>query len=167
MNILKTNKEITVKLTRQEVALKRTLHKFYLTHVKNEGITTESLRKLYENQIKAVIRKAIEDSYFTGSDLIEKEVKAIDPRKIFFVSGEDIQNIQDITQQMNEVFWTTTNKLHMRESEFILTLDKELLKKRQFDTEAAYIAIAALMVFKGFNTSVISKTRQVVNQNVR
>ena len=167
MNILKTNKEITVKLTRQEVTLKKKLHSFYLRSIKNEGAPTESLRKLYENQIKAVIRKAVEDSYFTGSDLIEKEVKAIDPRKIFFVSGEDIQNIQDITEQMNEVFWTTTNKLHMRESEFILTLDKELLKKRQFDTEAAYIAIAALMVFKGFNTSVISKTRQVVNQNVR
>jgi len=167
MNIQKTNKDITVKLTRQEKALKVKLHSFYLTHVKNEGIPTESLRKLYENQIKAIIRKAIEDSYFTGTDLIEKEVKQIDPRKIFFISGTDIQNIQDITEQMNNVFWTTTGKLHMREQEFVLTLDKELVRKRQFDTEAAYIAIAALMIFKGFNNSVISKTRQVVNQNVR
>ena len=167
MNIQLTNKEITRKLTTQEKALKRKLHSFYLTHVKNEGIPTESLRKLYENQMKAIIRKAVEDSYFTGTDLIEKEVKQIDPRKIFFISGEDIQNIQDITEQMNNVFWTTTGKLHMRESEFILTLDKELIKKKEFDTEAAYIAIAALMVFKGFNNSVISKTRQVVNQNVK
>jgi len=167
LNIQLTNKEITRKLTTQEKALKRKLHAFYLTHVKNEGIPTESLRKLYENQMKAIIRKAVEDSYFTGTDLIEKEVKQIDPRKIFFVSGEDIQNIQDITEQMNNVFWTTTGKLHMRESEFVLTLDKELIKKKEFDTEAAYIAIAALMIFKGFNNSVISKTRQVVNQNVK
>jgi len=167
LNIQLANKEITRKLTTQEKALKRKLHSFYLTHVKNEGIPTESLRKLYENQMKAIIRKAVEDSYFTGTDLIEKEVKQIDPRKIFFVSGEDIQNIQDITEQMNNVFWTTTGKLHMRESEFVLTLDKELIKKKEFDTEAAYIAIAALMIFKGFNNSVISKTRQVVNQNVK
>jgi len=99
--------------------------------------------------------------------LIEREVKAIVPNKIFFVSGEDIQNIQNITEQMNEVFWKTTEKLHMREQEYVLTLDKELVRKRQFDTEAAYIAIAALMVFKGFNNSVISKTRQVINQNVQ
>ena len=167
LNILKTNKEITTKLVRQENALKRTLHKFYLTRIKNEGAPTESLRKLYENQIKSIIRKSIEDAYFAGVEVVEKEVKTITPRKIFFISGEDIQNIQDITEQMNEQFWTTTQKLHMRESEFVLTLDKELIKKKEFDTEAAYIAIAALMVFKGFNNSVVSKVRQVVNQNVQ
>ena len=167
MNILRTNKEITVKLTRQEVALKRKLHSFYLTRVKNNTFPTETIRHQYENQVKAIIRKAIEDSYFSGTDLIEKEVKTIVHNKIFFVSGEDIRNIQDITEQMNDTFWTTTGKLHMRESEFILTLDKELIKKKEFDTEAAYISIAALMVFKGFNTAIISKSRQIVTQNVQ
>jgi hypothetical protein len=167
MNIQKTNKDITVKLTRQEKALKVKLHSFYQTVVKNNVLPVETLRTKYENQIKAIIRKAVEDSYFTGTDLIEKEVKQITPRKVFFTSGTDIQNIQEITEQMNKVFWTTTSKLHIRETEFKLTLDKELIKKKEFDTEAAYIAIAALMIFKGFNNSVISKTRQVVNQNVK
>jgi len=167
LNIQITNKEITRKLTTQEKALKRKLHSFYLTVVKDNPIPVETLRTKYENQIKAIIRKAVEDSYFTGTDLIEKEVKAITPRKVFFISGEDIKNIQDITEQMNKVFWTTTGKLHIRETEFKLTLDKELIKKKEFDTEAAYIAIAALMIFKGFNNSVISKMRQVVNQNVK
>ena len=167
MDIKKTNKEITTTLVRQENALKRKLHSFYQTIVKNNKAPTESIRGKYENQIKAVIRKAVEDSYFSGTDLIERETKAINPKKIFFVSGTDIQNIQDITEEMNNTFWTTTGKLHMRESEFILTLDKELIKKKEFDTEAAYISISALMVFKAFNNSIISKTRQVVNQNVQ
>jgi hypothetical protein len=168
VDIKKTNKDITVKLTRQEVALKRKLHSFYLTHIKNEGAPTESLRKLYENQMKAVIRKAVEDAYFTGTDLIEKETLAINRRKIFFISGEDIRNIQTITEDMNNQFWTTAGKLHMRENEFIKSLaTQELIKKKEFDTEAAMIGIAALMVFKAFNNSVISKTRQVINQNVK
>ena len=167
MNIQKTNKDITKKLVAQEGTLKRKLHSFYLTTVKNNTFPTETIRHKYENQIKAVIRKAVEDSYFSGTDLIEKETKAINPKKIFFVSGTDIQNIQDITEEMNNTFWTTTGKLHMRESEFILTLDKELVKKKDFDTEAAYISISALMVFKAFNNSIISKTRQIVTQNVR
>ena len=167
VNIQKTNKDITKKLVAQEGTLKRKLHSFYLTTVKNNTLPTESIRRKYENQIKAIIRKAVEDSYFFGSDLIEQEVKIISPKKIFFVSGTDIQNIQDITEKMNDQFWTTTSKLHMRESEFVLTLDKELIKKREFDTEAAYISIAALMIFAAFNNSVISKARQVVNQNVQ
>ena len=167
MNIQKTNKDITKKLVAQESILKRKLHSFYLTTVKNNILPSESIRHKYENQIKAIIRKAIEDSYFFGSDLIEQEIKQINPKKIFFVSGTDIQNIQDITEKMNDQFWTTTSKLHMRESEFVLTLDKELIKKKEFDTEAAYISIAALMVFKGFNTAIISKSRQIVTQNVQ
>jgi len=167
LNIQKTNKDITKKLVTQEGTLKRKLHSFYLSTVKNNTLPTESIRHKYENQIKAIIRKEIEDSYFFGTDLIEQEIKQINPKKIFFVSGTDIQNIQDITEKMNDAFWTTTSKLHMRESEFILTLDKELIKKKEFDTEAAYISIAALMIFSAFNNSVISKARQVVNQNVQ
>jgi len=167
VNIQKTNKDITKKLVAQESILKRKLHSFYLTTVKNNILPSESIRHKYENQIKAIIRKAIEDSYFFGSDLIEQEIKQINPKKIFFVSGTDIQNIQDITEKMNNQFWITTSKLHMRESEFVLTLDKELIKKKEFDTEAAYISIAALMVFAAFNNSVLSKARQVINQNVQ
>jgi len=167
MNIQKTNKEITIALVKQETTLKKKLHSFYLTKIKNEGIPAESLRKIYGNQIKAVIRESVEKSYFTGVDLIKERVREIDPRKIFFISGEDITNIQKITEDMNNQFWKTTSKLHMRESEYVLTLDKELIKKKEFDTEAAYIGIAALIVFKGFNNSIVSKTRQVIDQNVR
>jgi hypothetical protein len=167
IDIQKTNKEITSALVKQELSLKKKLHSFYLRNIKNEGAPTESLRKIYGNQVKAVIREAVEKSYFTGVDLVKERVKEIDPRKIFFISAEDINNIQKITEDTNEQFWKTTGKLHMRESEFILTLDKELVKKKEFDTEAAYIGIAALIVFKGFNNSVVSKTRQVIDQNVK
>ena len=167
MNIQKTNKEITQKLKTQENTLKVKLHRFYLQNIKHRQEPTDILRKVYGNRIKAVIREAVEKAYFTGVDLTKKTVQEIQPNKIFFISGTDVLNIQDITEKMNQQFWATTTRLHQREHEFELTLDKELIKKKEFDTEANFIRIASNMVMSGFNNSIISKTRQVVAQNVR
>ena len=169
MNIQKTNKEITQMLLAQEKSLKVKLHSFYKLYVKNQQAPTESIRGVLGNRIKAIVREAVEKSYFYGIDLVRQKVQEKSPNKVFFISGEDIQNVQNITEKMNEQFWTTTSKLHRREHEFMITLGMtpELVKKKEFDTEAAYIGIAALMVFSGFNNSIVSKTRQVLEQNVR
>lgn len=162
VSIRTTSKQIRKKLTPQENRLKVKLHKFYKQNIRGRQEPTEVLRRVYENQIKIIIRQAIEEAYFTGFQVVENTVGK---RRQYFISVTDIQNIKDLSNKMNEQFWVTTTKLHMRENEFIISLaTQEMIKKQEFDTEAAYIGIASLMVYAAYNNSVKSKLVQVIQQ---
>ena len=166
MNIKKTNKEITKELNKIENAINRKLLSFYNNNIKNSTLPTESIRAKYNQTVKNIIRQTVQESYLYGTKLVTKQISDINTDFIDFISVTDIQNIQSLTDKINNQFWKTADRLHRRENEFIISLaDQELVKKTQFDTTAALIGFAAFASFLPFNNAVISKTN-IVNQPI-
>ena len=161
MNILQTSDNITRRLTRIERALKVKLFRFYKQNILGSQSTIEELRQKYEQQVKNLIRKTIQDSYLVGTDIVTEAISEKDPSFISFISQTDIQNIQDLTEKQNEQFWKTSGRLHIRESEFVLK-DNELEKKDMFDIEAAYIGVSAFMAYLAYNIAVESKMKSTL-----
>ena len=153
------NRNIRSQLNPQENRLKVKLHTFYKKNIRGRNEPTQSLRTIYDSQIKTIIRQAVEEAYFTGVGQVKQTVGK---RRQYFISVTDVENIKDIAENMTEQFWTTTDKLHRRENEFIISMaDHELIKKQEFDTEAAYLSIASMMIYFTYNSSIVSKSIQV------
>lgn len=161
MNILQTSDTITRRLTKIERALKVKLFRFYKQNILGSNSTIEELRQKYEQQVKNLIRKTIQDSYFVGTDIVTQAISEKDPSFIGFISITDINNIQDLTEKQNEQFWKTSGRLHLRETEFILK-NNELEKKDMFDIEAAMIGTTAFMAYLAYNIAIESKMKSTL-----
>ena len=164
MNIRKTNRQITQELNKIENSLNKKLNSFYNNNIKGSTLPTDSLRRKYEQTVKNMIRKTVQDSYLFGTKLVSKQISDINTEFVEFISVTDIQNIQQLTEKVNNQFWKTADRLHRRETEFIL-LPEGLQLKNQFDTTAALIGFAAFASFLPFNNAVVSKI-QIVNQPI-
>ena len=160
-SIRNTNKNITRLLTKIEKALKVKLFRFYKQNILGSNSTIEELRQKYEQQVKNLIRKTIQDSYLVGTDIVTQAISEKDPSFISFISVTDIQNIQDLTEKQNEQFWKTSGRLHLRETEFVLK-DNELEKKDMFDIEAAYVGVTSFMAYLAYNLAVESKMKSTL-----
>lgn len=163
MNIRKTNKSITKRLTTIENALKVKLNKFYNNNIKGSILPIEQLRRQYETTVKNLIRKTVQDGYLTGTNLVSEQISNVVTDFVPFISATDIQNIQIVTERVNNKFWQTAAKLHEREHEFIVVPNGDLELKHQFDTLAGIIRTAVFAAYLGFNTAIISKMQLVNN----
>lgn len=163
MNIRKTNKAITANLTKIENALAIKLNKFYNNNIKDSILPIESLRRQHETTVKNMIRKTVQDAYLHGSDLVTQQIQDINSEFVPFISVTDIQNIQQVTEKVNNKFWQTASKLHQREHEFIAVPSGDLELKNQFDVLAGVVRSAILGAYLGFNTAIISKIQLVNN----
>src|ERR1044072_3858708 len=159
MNIRKTNKQITQELNKIENSLNKKLNSFYNSNIKGSILPTESLRQKYEQKVKSMIRKTVQESYLYGTKVVTKQISDINTEFVDFISVTDIQNIAQLTDKVNNQFWKTADRLHRRETEFILLPDKGLELKNQFDTTAAIIGFAAFSTFLPFNKAIISKVQ--------
>ena len=161
MNIRKTNRQITQELNKIENSLNKKLNAFYNSNIKGSILPTDSLRQKYEQKVKSMIRKTVQESYLYGTKIVTKQISDINTEFVDFISVTDIQNIQQLTDKVNNQFWKTADRLHRRETEFILLPDKGLELKNQFDTKAAIIGFAAFASFLPFNNAVVSKMQSV------
>jgi len=161
VNIKKTNREITKKLSVIENALKRKLNAFYNNNIKGSILPIESLQLKYNTTIRNIIRKTVQDGYQAGSNLVTDQISNINSDFVPFISVTDVQNIQLVTDKVSNQFWKTSGRLHRRETEFIAK-PEGLDLKPQFDTTAAMIGLSAFATFSAFNNAVISKM-QILN----
>ena len=165
-SIRNTNKNITRLLTKIENAVASKLDTFYRKKIKPQArlFPVEAFREKYEQQVKTIIRKAIQESYLTGTNIVTDKISEKNKDFVPFISVTDITNIQSLTEKMNNQFWTTTEKLVRREQEFILdNATKELQKKNSFDDKAAMIGLGALFAYSGFNAAILSKMQNTIN----
>ena len=153
-----TSKAISQHLSKLEASVTRKLNAFYNQKIKPNVLLfpVSTLRQRYELEVRDIIRKAVQDSYLDGADVVNNAIVAKAPEFQLFTSVTDINNIAAITTDMANQFWVTTGKLIQRENEFVVE-DDELVKKKSFDTTAALTGIAALSVFSAFNNAVKSK----------
>ena len=163
--IRQTNKSVTKKLTRIENALKSKLNSFYKRKIKPlSDLPVESIKQKYEQQVKTLIRKTIQDAYLTGTDIVIEKIQDRNKEFVPFISVTDINNIQSLTEKMSNQFWTTTSKLVQREQTFVKNLATQSFeKKKSFDDEAAMIGLSALFAYSGFNAAVLSKMQNTIN----
>ena len=161
MDIRKTNKQITVKLSKIENALKKKLQAFYNSSIKDNPEPIELLKRRYESFVKNLIRKTIQDAYLTGTDIVTTEISTINADFVPFISVSDVQNIANLTEKTSIQFWKTAARLHNREQAFILTPDQQLQLKTAFDVEASLIGFSILSTYLPFNTAVISKLQGI------
>ena len=157
-NLRTTSKTISNRLSRLEKAVTRKLNAFYNQKIKPNAtiFPIEVLRQRHDAEVKTIIRKAVQDSYLEATDLVGQKIQEKVPEFLLFVSVTDINNIQAITNDMANQFWTTTGKLVARENEFVVEQD-ELKPKPSFDAKAALIGLGALFVFSAFNNGVKNK----------
>ena len=159
-SIKATNKSITQRLTRIENAIKNRLNTFYKKKIKPLSyLPIEAIRKQYESEVKNLIRRTIQEAYLIGTDVVAEKVSDKNNEFIPFISITDINNIASLANKLNDQFWKTADRLVRREQEFILNENKELEKKKGFDTEAAILAFAVSAAYLPFNNAVISKTK--------
>ena len=153
-----TSKTISNRLSRLEKAVTRKLNAFYNQKIKPNAtiFPIEVLRQRHDAEVKTIIRKAVQDSYLEATELVGQKIQEKAPDFLLFVSVTDVNNIQAITNDMANQFWTTTGKLVQRENEFVVEQD-ELKPKPSFDSKAALIGLGALFVFSAFNNGVKNK----------
>jgi hypothetical protein len=157
-NLRTTSKTISNKLNKLERRVTSKLNAFYKSKIRPNAtlFPIETLRQKYDAEVRVIIRKAVQDSYLEGTDLVGQQIQEKAPDFQLFTSVTDVTNIQAITNDMANQFWTTTSKLVQRENEFVLAGDA-LVPKPSFDAKAAMIGLAALFTFEAFNKAVKSK----------
>lgn len=108
------------------------------------------VRHKYESTIKAVIGRSVEQGYFLGLDILQKQIP--DFTKNYRKIGEDIQELVD---KLNNDFWTLAAKNLKRETEFVLNLKtSQLEQKPEFDTEAATLGLSIFMAYAAYNLAI-------------
>ena len=164
MNIDQTSREITKRMNIIEKKINDKLLIFYEKEIQPFSTISpsESIRRIHEDKIKTIIRKAVEESYLTGTDIVGNAIKEKRDFELF-TSRTDINNIIELTDHLNEDFWNTVSRLVQRETEYIVNKDQELEKKKSFDTEAAITSISSFIAFRSFNTGVRSKVSNIRN----
>lgn len=103
-----------------------------------------------------MIRKAVQDAYLFGTEIVGEHIAVQDPDFELFISGTDINNIQGLTDRLNEDFWQTSSRLLNRESEFV-QVQGVVKKKPELDVNAAITGITASIIFTSMNLAVRSK----------
>lgn len=115
-----------------------------------------SLQRYNEKKIRALIRRAVQESYLAGLEIVGHARKNMD----IFISSTDIQNIQNISKEMEFEYWKTTDKLVSRATEYVVNKDS-LQLKNQFDTDAALRGVSAFLSWRSYNRGLISKMQEI------
>jgi hypothetical protein len=153
-----TSRAISNRLTKLENSLKQKLLSFYNKNIKGKTTTPiEVLRTQYDGQIRNIIRKAAQDSYLVGTDTIGQQLQEKNPDFDLFISGTDLNNISQLTNDLSDQFWGTASRLHARESSINIE-NGEVVPVKPFDVAAAITGVAAAVAFGSFNTAIQSKT---------
>lgn len=153
-----TSRQITRKMTEIENAVKKRLTTFYNKEIKPFATITpaESLRRIHEDRVKSIIRKAIQDAYLSGTQIVGDKIN----EKVsfeMFISQTDIENISRLTTKLNNDFWRTADRLVQRETEYIMNKDQELEKKKSFDADAAIGGVSSDIAHESFNEAIVHK----------
>lgn len=145
------------KLDKLERSLKKKLESFYNSKIKGSPIPVDILKQKYNKQVQDIIRKAAQESYLVGTDEVANQVLAKDQDFQLFISGTDLNNIQQLTDRLSNDFWNTARRLQDREA----AVTEQGVKKAPFDAVAALTGIAAGLVFSAFNNAIVSKSTQI------
>ena len=151
------NRIITNKLDRLERSLKRKLLTFYNSVIAGSVIPIDILKQKYNQQVKDIIRKTAQESYFIGTDTVGTQVLKKDEAFQLFISATDLNNIQGLTDRLSNDFWNTAQRLQDREA----AVTPEGKPKPALDHIAAMTGIAAGLVFSSFNNAIKSKATQI------
>ena len=163
---LKTHRKVSANLTALELRLKRRLFAFYKKNIMGKISPIERLRAEHETTVRNIIRKAVQDSYLTGTETVGDQVKDKEPDFELFISGTDINNIIRLTEVALASFWLVASRLLLRENEFKQVNNERPIHKPNINAEAATLGLAIDVVFKGYNTAVTSKLPIVASGSV-
>jgi hypothetical protein len=159
------SKKVSRRLAAIEKTLKTKLTRFYNQKIRNSKLPITVLRRYYENQVKIMIKKAVNEGYSAGISTLEDEIAAKLPNFPLFLSNSDIGNIETLTDAYSEQFWSTSGRLHDREIAPPTKIDEqgEIVPLVLFDITAAMIGLTALFAWGAFNESMTSKSQEVMN----
>lgn len=152
------NRQISQRLDQLEKSLKQKLVSFYNKNIKGKTLTSIELLKVqYDTVLRNIIRKTAQEAYLHANDIIGQQLADKNPDFELFISVTDISNIQTLTNNMSDQFWTTAARLHSREAD-INIVNGEIVQKPELNETAALTGLAALVAFNAFNNAVKSKT---------
>lgn len=170
--INRINRGLDQKLAELERKFDVELKKFYNRYVKplQTIMPAESIRKRHEAKIHNMIRQMVEEAYNVGTDLVGKEIKRKDPDFVKFTSQTDVRNISDKTNELENRFWYSIDKLTTRKNLFVQVQDKEgshMEHAPELEEKAELGAMAAHLIYDAYNLGVRSKLYVVAQIGLR
>jgi hypothetical protein len=159
---VKNSKQTAKRLDKLERSLAKKLLSFYNSRIKPSITPVPILRQKLTADLRALIRKAVQESYLVGTETVGNTLTEKVPEFDLFISTSDVDNIAALGDRMTEQFWNTAAKLRQRDEELKLTAAGQLIPKPKFDQQAAMIGIAAAATFNAFNTAVRKKLPEVL-----
>lgn len=155
-SIQATSRSISSRLGKLENSLKKKLVAFYNANIKGSFEDIAILRQRHDTTIRNIIRKTVQDSYLHGTDVVGTKIAEKSPDFDLFISGTDVNNIQQFTNNMVDQFWATSGRLLARDFEFKQE-GGTVVKKPDLNIAAALTGLAAFVAFGAFNNAVKSK----------
>jgi len=170
MNVKKTSLAVSKKMN----ALENRLSKQFVAFYKNKIIPfkiypMEFSRQKYENDIKTMIRLAVQEAYIYGNSVVGSAMTDVTDTFQVFISITDVTNISNLTNNLNNRFWKTVGKLLTRNQEVEAFAPEEIgdianiVRKEAFNTTAALITVAGSVAWKTYNNAIVSKLTQIID----
>ena len=170
MNVKKTSLAVSKKMN----ALENRLSKQFVAFYKNKIIPfkiypMEFSRQKYENDIKTMIRLAVQEAYIYGNSVVGSAMTDVTDTFQVFISITDVTNISNLTNNLNNRFWKTVGKLLTRTQEVEAFGPEDvgdianIVRKEAFNTTAALITVAGSVAWKTYNNAIVSKLTQIID----
>ena len=105
-----------IAVDRLERSLKKKLVTFYNSVIAGSLIPIDILKQKYNQQVKDIIRKTAQESYFIGTDTVGTQVLRTNEDFQLFISATDLNNIQGLTDRLSNDFWNTAQRLQDSEA---------------------------------------------------
>src|SRR5262245_34992824 len=165
VSLERRSKKVSRKLAEIEKVLKTKLTRFYNQKIRKSKLPIAVLRRYYEQYIKNLIKKTVNDAYKHGITTLEEEISSKAGEFPLYMSTTDVSKIETLTDSYNEQFWMTSGRLHDREIAPPENIDEqgEIVPLALFDIAAAMLGITALFAWGAFNESVTSKSQELTN----
>lgn len=157
------SRKITLELNRLEKEITIKLERFYKTKIKNNSLPTETIRTIYNDDIKNLIRKTVESSWLFSNGVLQEAVQVKFPKFQINTSVQDIQGIESITNEMNDYFWAVSGDIHLRETTFKVN-NAELIPLNPFDLHANMVGLGGWFAYYAYNYAMESKRNEIEPQ---
>ncbi len=150
------SRKITVELNRLQASLKISLQRFYNQKIKGSELPPETIKQKYGKEVEDLIGKTVQDSWLFSNSIMQEQTK-----QQIRITSKDGAGIEQTTTKMVDQFWDTSGKLWLRENEFKVNTNSQLVQLSEFDVPAAMVGMSILMTYYAFNQGIFSKRDEI------
>ena len=147
--------KIIQELERLKKAIIIKLERYYKKNIKNSPFPVDLIRQ-DDKEVQQIIRNAVQESWLFANGII-----GIASGQTINITTTDIQGIERTTNEMVNMFWTTSDKNLRRETEFKVDNNSQIQQLEPFALHAAMVGLGGWFVYFAYNESIQNKSNEV------